>query len=340
MSQETSTPMPGDKQPCSASKHIFVGSASGDLDLARTIARYLSQVEDVCGECWNQEFPLGLLTFEALEQMLRTCVGAVFVASAETCQQPNNNVMIELGLVAGRMGRTRVALYTLADVKLPSDLAAITRIQEPAPNPAGTEPNTLQGHAHGADLRKESIHALKQWARSLPTALSGLPVTQVLHGYSGRWRVVLSMDKWRSKEVTDNVVALTSDVLLHIPVQGQGGTGIAFGRITIHWKGTDQRQPYTGIFLFCTSVSDVICGMDGSMTFRTQTLIRQHVLESGDLTPNDAYPDESEAPWVSRWHFVPCAADPGLMAVSYSTEVRHDWTEGRGTAYREYTPEM
>lgn len=89
-------------------RQIFVGSSSVDQGLAEEIAKRM--FNDVVGECWTKAFPLGLLTFEALERMLRTCVRAVFVVSADEHGHPNDNVMIELGLVAGRMGRTIVAL--------------------------------------------------------------------------------------------------------------------------------------------------------------------------------------------------------------------------------------
>src|ERR1700731_2865041 len=63
-------------------KRIFVGSASADKALANTLAEKLS-VNGVIGECWTDAFPLGLLTFEALERMLRRCVGAVFIVSSD-----------------------------------------------------------------------------------------------------------------------------------------------------------------------------------------------------------------------------------------------------------------
>ena len=98
-----------DGEPSCIRRLVFVGSSSADLDLASQVAECLSQVRGVCGKCWTDEFPLGLLTFEAREQMLHMCVGAVFIVTTEDHGRPSNNVMIEVGLVAGRMGRSRVA---------------------------------------------------------------------------------------------------------------------------------------------------------------------------------------------------------------------------------------
>jgi hypothetical protein len=321
---------------CSAEKHIFVASSSTDLALAQDLSAFLCGLAGVRGECWKDEFPLGLLTFEALEQMLQRSVGAVFVASNRNCQKLNNNVMIELGLVAGRMGRSRVAIYTVGDVDLPSDLAGITRIddkasQEPKGAQRDSAPRTTQG-----DIPSELQSRLSDWAEALPSMMQGLPPTRVLHGYSGHWRVVLKIDKWHSNPVGENIIAMNSDLLLDIPCQGRGGTGTSFGRMTVHWHADKQQKPYKAIFLLCGRVDDVRCETDGSMAFRSQLLIRQHIIESGVKPVEVDFPDELTPTWVVRWEFRPCTSDPGLMTVNYRTEVPDSWTVGTGIAFREY----
>jgi Predicted nucleotide-binding protein containing TIR-like domain len=61
--------------------------------------------------------------------MLRACSGAVFIVSPEADGGPNHNVLIEFGLVAGRMGRPNVALCKSGGVSLPSDLLAVTVVE-------------------------------------------------------------------------------------------------------------------------------------------------------------------------------------------------------------------
>ena len=338
MTGSSSSPETG-QQPvkCSAEKHIFVASSSADLALAQQLSHLLSGVDGVCGNCWKGQFSLGLLTFEALEKMLESCVGAVFVASTMNRPQLNNNVMIELGLVAGRMGRSRVAIYTVGDVHLPSDLAGITRIEDKTPEePMGALADSAQPAIQDS-IPSELKLRLSDWAKDLPAMMAGLPLTRMLHGYSGHWKVVLKMDKWHSKPVGKNIVGLNSDVLLEIPAQGRDGTGISFGRMTVHIYADEQRkEQYQAMFLVCAMVSDVRCEMDGRMTFRTQTLIRQHVLESGVMPMAADFPDELAATWIATWEFRPSPSDPGLMTVSYRTEVPENWTEGTGAAYREY----
>jgi hypothetical protein len=89
------------------------------------VAQYLTSLPGVVGKCIVEEFPLRLLTFEALERMLCMCAGAVFIlVTADNNGRPNDNVLIEVGLVSGRMGRTRVAICTNGGVHLLSDLDA------------------------------------------------------------------------------------------------------------------------------------------------------------------------------------------------------------------------
>lgn len=278
-----------------------------------------------------------MLTFEALEQMLQRCVGAVIVSSARNCQQLNNNIMIELGLVAGRMGRARVAIYTAGDVHLPSDLAGITRIEDNTPEqPMGAQTVSAQ-LATQCSIPSELKSRLSDWAKALPAMMPGLPLTRVLHGYSGHWKAVLKFDTWHGNLIGKNIVALNSDLLLDIPAHGRGGTGISFGEMTVHWYADEQqKEAYQAMFKVCAMVSDVRCETDGSMMFRTQTLIRQHVITSGVVPMGVDFPDELAATWIIRWEFRPCASDPGLMTVSYRTEVPDNWTAGTGAAYREY----
>ena len=166
--------------------------------------------------------------------------------------------------------------------------------------------------------------------------MPGLPLTRVLHGYSGRWKVVLKFDTWHGKAIGKNIIALNSDLLLEIPAQGRGRTGISFGEMTVHWHGDTQHpEPYKAIFKVCSTVGDVWCETDGTMTFRAQTLIRQHVIESGVNPTEVEFPDEPAATWIIKWQFKPSESEPGLMAVTYRTEVPDSWTTGTGAAYRE-----
>jgi hypothetical protein len=324
-----------DTESGSVDKSVFVGSSSADRELASEITERLSRIKGVIGKCWTEEFPLGLLTFEALERMLRMCVGAVFViATADDSGRPNDNVMIEVGLVAGRMGRTRVALCTNGGVHLPSDLAGVTRIENIL-SASDTEKLPREGTSVGTrEISEVAMERLKKWAKVLPAMLQGAPCAQVLHGYSGRWRVVLNFERWRNKIVGNDIAGLNADILLHIPADGQGGSGILIGRLTLSWQQSG-KVVYTGLFHVCASISDVTCRIDGSMTLRTQTIMRQAILQDGNPSTEEALPEELAAPWIFTWDLKPAKSDPGLMNVTFRTDVPSGWTEGKGSAYRE-----
>jgi hypothetical protein len=169
---------------------IFVGSSSADRALALQVAQYLTSLPGVVGKCMVEEFPLRLLTFEALERMLCMCAGTVFIlVTADNNGRPNDNVLIEVGLVSGRMGRTRVAICTNGGVHLLSDLDC--RIENIASSPDAKTAEAETG-AGASMISSSARERLKDWANYLPAILHGSPCTQVLHGYSGHWRVVLS----------------------------------------------------------------------------------------------------------------------------------------------------
>jgi hypothetical protein len=317
-------------------KLIFVGSSSADRELASQVTGCLSKIPNVKGKCWTEEFPLGLLTFEALERMLRTCAGAVFiVASVDDRGRPNENIMIEVGLVAGRMGRTRVALCTNGSVHLPSDLAAVTKIENMLAPPNSPLPGTEETASIRGTISTLAAERLRDWATTLPAMLQGVPCTQVLHDYSGHWQVVLDFEKWRTKVVGSGFAGLSAEVLLHIPCNGLAGSGILVGKLTLRWKPDgDRKELYTGLFHACSSISDVTCQAHGSMMLRTQTLMRQAILQTGDPSPGDALPSELAGPWIFRWDLKPSELDPGMMEVKFHTDFRSDWSEGKGSAYR------
>jgi hypothetical protein len=186
-----------------------------------------------------------------------------------------------------------------------------------------------------------AIERLTGWAKLIPAILNSVSCTDVLHGYSGRWRAVLNFDKWRTVSVTDgSVAALNADLLLQIPTSGRAGAGLLVGKLILHWENLDSNQSeqaYSGSFNVSASVSDVTCDAGGGMTFRTQTLSRQVVVQEGIALLKESLPEELAAPWLFRWTLQPLEpeTDPPLMGVTLVTDVRTDWSAGTGSAYKE-----
>src|SRR5271170_2591129 len=116
---------------------VFVGSSTEGLEKANEVNDLLASIGGVEPLLWTEVFEPGMLTFEALENMLLQCCGAVFIATPDDESvvrgakviTPNSNILLEFGLVAGRIGRHNIALCVFGDVKLPSDLKGLTVIE-------------------------------------------------------------------------------------------------------------------------------------------------------------------------------------------------------------------
>lgn len=114
---------------------IFIGSSKEGREIARAIQYQLR--EDAECAIWDEGvFGLGLGTMEALVHSLHTFQFAIFVLSQDdlttsrdiTQPSPRDNVLLEIGLFIGRIGRTRtfITFDKSRPVKLPSDLAGVT----------------------------------------------------------------------------------------------------------------------------------------------------------------------------------------------------------------------
>jgi hypothetical protein len=118
-----------------AKPSIFIGSSSEGLDIARAIEFQLKDVGEIT--IWNAGvFGLGLGTLESLVNALDRFDFAIlaltpddFIVSRDVpSSSPRDNVMFELGLFMGRLGRSRTFIVhdVNSKLKIPSDLAGVT----------------------------------------------------------------------------------------------------------------------------------------------------------------------------------------------------------------------
>jgi hypothetical protein len=208
-------------------RRIFVGSSTEALDKAQQVCDILASVPDTECVLWTEIFNPGYLTFEALETMLRTCCAATFVATPDdattirglAAKSPRANVMLEFGLVAGRLGRRSVALCQYDGAQLPSDLQGMTVI------------DMNQADADGSGPMKDGATRLKIWGSRLLATANSIPRTEVVHGYTGRWEFDLRLDRWRDLPVVSpSYVEVKGDFELFLPASGDVGRGLAHGR--------------------------------------------------------------------------------------------------------------
>jgi hypothetical protein len=115
---------------------LFIGSSTEGLDVAREVEFHLQDVAEVT--IWNEGlgiFKLGSSYLESLINSLDSFDFAILILTPDdmitsrdiSSQGPRDNIMFELGLFMGRLGRSRTFIIHNADVeiKVPSDLSGI-----------------------------------------------------------------------------------------------------------------------------------------------------------------------------------------------------------------------
>src|SRR5262245_12188491 len=104
---------------------IFIGSSSEGLRVARAIQSQLADVGDV--ERWDEGvFALSACTLESLVTSLSRFDFGVFVLTADDvvvsrgtkARAARDNILIELGLFMGRLGRERTFLVCCKDERI------------------------------------------------------------------------------------------------------------------------------------------------------------------------------------------------------------------------------
>lgn len=146
-------------------KKIFIASSnsSESLGKAQMIKYMLNALYDdpvknqnIYVDCWSDYpgFRPGDYTLEALEKAGHEYSAGVFIldrddelstADKEGCKYvPRDNVLIELGIFCGSLGRKSIAICIVPGVHIPSDLKGLTRINY-SPNNSATMKNQLRG---------------------------------------------------------------------------------------------------------------------------------------------------------------------------------------------------
>jgi len=118
-----------------AKPSVFIGSSSEGLEFARAARSLLAQDAEIT--LWNEGFfSLGNTFIETLVNALPRFDFAILVLTPDDMMNsrqvvafgPRDNVIFELGLFMGRLGRSRTFILqpSNASVKIPTDLAGVT----------------------------------------------------------------------------------------------------------------------------------------------------------------------------------------------------------------------
>jgi hypoxanthine phosphoribosyltransferase len=131
---------------------LFVASSKEGLEVARSIQEQIEAKADA--DIWDSGvFGPTDYFMERLEQRADLVDCSVFVitpddvvtARGKKGPAPRDNVVLELGLFIGKLGRRRAVIFTPTEpkVKLPSDLSAITTIEYRLTSDPGNMPTAL-----------------------------------------------------------------------------------------------------------------------------------------------------------------------------------------------------
>ena len=129
-----------DVPPHTAKPRVFIGSSSEGLLTARYLQSELERLADCEATSWDQDvFELSSFTLDTLTSAATSYDFAVLVATpddtttrrGEAASVPRDNVIFELGLFVGALGRKRTFLVvdrSEPSMQLPSDLAGLTYV--------------------------------------------------------------------------------------------------------------------------------------------------------------------------------------------------------------------
>ena len=218
---------------------VFVASSSEQIKVAERIAEALKDPREWNVRVWNELFSFSATYIESLEQELERADFAVVVLTADDAGSvrdravnlPRDNVIFELGLFIGRLGRPRCFFFIDgdSDTKIASDLSGVKLVN--------FYPDT-----DAMDPRKPSLKTqakqVKAQMRALPARYK--PSQEVRKGQEALWRFSSRVaghwwerirkgedDKSALSYLTVAIDEVTNTPRLHGRVYGQSGESLA-----------------------------------------------------------------------------------------------------------------
>lgn len=120
---------------------LFIGSSTEALEIAQALEL---ELEGICHvERWDRDvFEPGGYSLDSLRDVAMRVDYAVLIASPDdqvesrgaTSFAPRDNVLLEFGMFVGVLGRTRAFLLATDELRLPSDVFGLTRLQYSKPH--------------------------------------------------------------------------------------------------------------------------------------------------------------------------------------------------------------
>lgn len=103
---------------------VFIGCGSLDLHVAKRLVQLLDKI-GIEGVLWSEQFQVGRSILEVWEELPSKVDAAIFIIGSDTtthASHPRANVLFELGLFHGRLGRKRTIILASGGIDLPTDV--------------------------------------------------------------------------------------------------------------------------------------------------------------------------------------------------------------------------
>ena len=232
---------------------MFIGSCVEGLKVAEAILGIIKYETDVT--LWTQGiFDLSSNTLDSLTEQLTKFDFATFVLSPDDAAKmrdedvkiPRDNVLFELGLFIGALGKGRVffVIPEINDFHIPTDLLGIT-------------PATYRPDSHSGNISASLGDACTQIKNSISKRLNPAQGISNLSGkWVGYWEVisnnfpVKNQFETEIKQIESKITSsfLTNDILY--PISGEIHRG---GLITGMWGSPENGASYFGPFQLIVS---------------------------------------------------------------------------------------
>ncbi len=242
--------------------YVFIGSSSEGLEIARAIKENLDNDADIV--VWNQNtFEIGSTYLESLSKQMHKADFAILVLTQDDITisrnqkktSPRDNVLFELGLAIGTIGRERCYFVydNSKDFKLPSDLSGVNgatyRVQESGNLTAslGTAANMIRNMIKNLGLRFKiqpaAIYAYGElfnfcekvegcwWERVKPDTAAAISFVRI---YLDRQTLTLKL-KGRSFDTEGNYIAFWESNAASINLKER--------KVLYYWTGSFPSSP-------------------------------------------------------------------------------------------------
>lgn len=287
-------------------KEIFIGSSSEAIDQVDKIGDELDKILGIKTLRWYKEFPLGWLTYEVIEKVASRVAGAIFIATPDdpsivktiAVKVPRANVMLELGYFSALLERKGVALCKYDETTLPTDLQAFTYV------PMGK----FTDYAATGNIKPDSMEKLKNWTNTLLETAESINSSVLMHGYSGRWQLNNTFEKWREFDIVSTDYVTSKSLMdLQIERDGKKGYGITKGYLFIRVKGYQAEVKTTDV------ITEVKCLTDGSLLLTTEAHSRECIYRNGSMKKILGIPDKVSDPSHNEWKLQPAAGESARL---------------------------